>query len=80
LLLLTLLIPIKFLQFYAFVGLLIVFIHVLIAIYLGGGGLKDVKTLLTVPFYILWKLTLLTKLWRNTRVNAQWQRTDREDS
>jgi cellulose synthase/poly-beta-1,6-N-acetylglucosamine synthase-like glycosyltransferase len=80
LLLVALLIPIKLLQYYAFIGLLIVFIHVLIAIYLGGGGLKDVRTLLTVPFYILWKLTLLTKLWRNTRVNAQWQRTDREDS
>jgi len=80
LLLLTLLIPITLLQYYAIVGLLLVCLHVLIAILLGGGGLKDIKTLLTVPFYILWKLTLLTKLWRNTRVNAQWQRTDREDS
>ncbi len=80
LLLMTLLIPITLLQYYAIVGLLLVCLHVLIAILLGGGGLKDVKTLLTVPFYILWKLTLLTKLWRNTRVNAQWQRTDREDS
>ena len=54
--------------------------HVLIAILLAGGGLKDIKALLTVPFYILWKLTLLTKLWRNMRVNAQWQRTERGDS
>ena len=80
LLLVTLLVPVKLLQYYAFVGLLLVCLHVLIAIYLGGGGFKDIRTLLTVPFYILWKLTLLTKLWRNTRANAQWQRTHREDS
>ena len=80
LLLLTLLIPVTLLQYYAIVGLLLVCMHVLIAILLAGGGLKDIKALLTVPFYILWKLTWLTKLWRNMRVNAQWQRTERGDS
>jgi len=47
---------------------------------LGGGGLEDIKVLATVPFYILWKLTILPKLWRNMRKNAAWQRTDREKS
>jgi len=80
LLLLTLLMPFTLLQYYAFAGLLLVGAHVLIAILLGGGGFKDIKALATVPFYILWKLTLLPKLWRNARENAPWQRTDREDS
>jgi len=80
LLLLTLLIPFTLLQYYAGAGLLLVFAHVLIAIRLGGGGLEDIKVLATVPFYILWKLTLLPRLWRNMRKNAVWQRTDRENS
>jgi len=75
---LTLLIPVSLLQYYAGAGLLLIFAHVLVAIQLGGGGLKDIKALATVPFYILWKLTLLPSLWRNTRKNAAWQRTDRE--
>jgi cellulose synthase/poly-beta-1,6-N-acetylglucosamine synthase-like glycosyltransferase len=79
LLLLTLLIPVTLLQYYAVAGLLLVFAHVLIAVRLGGGGLTDIKTLATVPFYILWKLTLLPRLWRNARENAPWQRTDREN-
>jgi cellulose synthase/poly-beta-1,6-N-acetylglucosamine synthase-like glycosyltransferase len=80
LLLFTLLIPLPLLQFYALAGLLLVVAHVLIAIRLGGGGFDDIKALATVPFYILWKLTLMPKLWRNARNNAQWQRTDREGS
>jgi len=80
LLLITLLIPVTLLQYYAGVGLLLVFAHVLIAVRLGGGGLKDIKALATVPFYMLWKLTLLPRLWRNMRKNAAWQRTDRENS
>jgi cellulose synthase/poly-beta-1,6-N-acetylglucosamine synthase-like glycosyltransferase len=80
LLLFTLLIPLPLLQYYAAAGLLLVVAHVLIAICLGGGGFDDIKALSTVPFYILWKLTLMPKLWRNARNNAQWQRTDREGS
>jgi cellulose synthase/poly-beta-1,6-N-acetylglucosamine synthase-like glycosyltransferase len=80
LLLLTLLTPWVLLQYYALAGLLLVFAHVLIAIRLGGGGLNDIKILATAPLYILWKLTLLPKLWRNARENAAWQRTDRENS
>jgi cellulose synthase/poly-beta-1,6-N-acetylglucosamine synthase-like glycosyltransferase len=80
LLLLTLLIPVILLQYYAVAGLLLVFVHVLIAVNLGGGGLKEIKALASVPFYILWKLTLLPSLWRNARKNAAWQRTDRENS
>ncbi|MEI6708010.1 MAG: glycosyltransferase family 2 protein [Methylococcales bacterium] len=78
LLLLTLLTPWVLLQYYAAAGLLLVFAHVLIAIRLGGGDLTDIKILATAPLYILWKLTLLPKLWRNARGNAAWQRTDRE--
>jgi len=78
LLLFTFLIPLASVQYYAATALLLVVAHVLIAIRWAGGGLDDIKTLASVPFYILWKLTLISKLWRNARNNAQWQRTDRE--
>ena len=78
LLLLTLLIPVTDLQLYAGAALSLVFVHVLLAILLGGGGLKDLKVLATVPVYMVWKLTLLPRLWANSRHNAAWQRTDRE--
>jgi cellulose synthase/poly-beta-1,6-N-acetylglucosamine synthase-like glycosyltransferase len=80
LLLVTLLIPLPWLQYYAIAALALVVAHVLIAIRCGGGGSADLKALATVPFYILWKLTLIPKLWRNARSNATWQRTGREDS
>ena len=80
LLLMALLIPVTLLHYYAAAALSVVVAHVLIAVRLGGGGLTDVKTLATVPFYIVWKLSLLPKLWRNARENAPWQRTDRENS
>ncbi len=78
LLLLTLVMPVAWLQFYALAALTLVAGHVLLAINIGGGGMADFKALATVPFYILWKLTLMPSLWRNARRNAQWQRTDRE--
>jgi hypothetical protein len=78
LLLATLFIPLPGLQYYALAGLLLVALHVLMAIRSAGGGVEDFKTLATVPFYILWKLTLIPKLWRSARHDAQWQRTDRE--
>lgn len=80
LLLATLLIPLPLLQGYAVAALLLVVAHVLLAIVLAGGNRDDFKVLATVPFYILWKLTLMPKLWRNARNDAQWQRTEREDS
>lgn len=78
LLLLTLVVPVAWLQIYALAALALVAGHVLLAINIGGGGMVDFKALATVPFYILWKLTLMPSLWRNARRNAQWQRTDRE--
>lgn len=79
LLLLTLLLPVAILQWYAGISLLLVFLHVLIAILIAGGGLKEFKVLATVPLYMLWKITLLPRLWMNSRRNTAWERTDREN-
>ena len=78
LLLLTLFMPFPAVRLYAFGALSLVFAHVLTAIFVGGGGIRDIKALLSVPFYILWKLALMPKLFRHSRRETQWQRTGRE--
>ncbi|MDD5274115.1 MAG: glycosyltransferase [Methylovulum sp.] len=79
LLLLALLMPLPVVHYYAFAAVLLVLAHVLLAIKCAGGGFEEVKALATVPFYMAWKLTLMPRLLRNARDNAQWQRTDREN-
>jgi len=78
--LLILLLPLPFLptQLYALFALLIVVIHVLMALWVGGGTLRDLRVLLIAPFYILWKLMLLPRLFKTARKNATWVRTARQ--
>jgi cellulose synthase/poly-beta-1,6-N-acetylglucosamine synthase-like glycosyltransferase len=80
LLLLVLLIPFPPTQIYAGIALGIVLIHILAALWVGGGTLKDLVILASVPFYILWKLTRLPGVIRTARKNASWIRTEREHS
>jgi cellulose synthase/poly-beta-1,6-N-acetylglucosamine synthase-like glycosyltransferase len=80
LLLLVLLIPFPPIQIYAGIALGIVLIHILAALWVGGGTLKDIVILASVPFYILWKLTQLPRVIRTARKNASWIRTEREHS
>lgn len=78
LLLLTLLLPWQIVQFYALLALALVAVHVLTAIFTNDGGIKEIRALLSVPFYIVWKLALIPKLLHNVRRNSQWERTGRE--
>lgn len=78
LLLFTLLLPWPVVQLYALVALVLVVFHVVTAIFINGGGGKEIQALLLVPFYILWKLALIPKLLRNISQNSQWERTGRE--
>ena len=78
LLLFTIAIPVGFARVYGLIALALVLLHTLIAIWVGGGNLRDLRTLAIAPFYILWKLTLLRLIGRTARQNASWIRTDRE--
>jgi cellulose synthase/poly-beta-1,6-N-acetylglucosamine synthase-like glycosyltransferase len=79
-LLLSLLLLIPFLptQIYALLALCIVFGHVFAALWIGHGTRDDVLVLLTAPFYILWKLTVLPLTLKTATKNATWIRTDRD--
>jgi len=65
------------LPLFAFVSLLIVSFHVLAAMVIGKASWEDWKALFYAPFYILWKVTLLSKIWGSAKKGADWVRTDR---
>ncbi len=80
LLLITLFIPFALTQSYALLGLGLVIGHVLGALWVGGGTFKDLVALISVPFYIVWKLTRLPRLLKTAHKEATWVRTERESS
>lgn len=67
-------------RIYAGAGLFVVALHVLVAIPVGGGGMQDLATLATAPFYIIWKLAMLPKLLWTSRRGSEWVRTERVDT
>ena len=77
LLLLALILPWPAVQAYALFGLTLVAAHVLAAIVIGGGNLRDVAALVAAPFYVAWKLTLARRIARTARRDADWVRTER---
>ena len=79
LLLLALVAPSTLVRATATLGLGIVGLHLIGAIVIGGGTLKDVAVLLAAPFYIVWKLLLIPKLIATSRAGAGWVRTERKE-
>jgi cellulose synthase/poly-beta-1,6-N-acetylglucosamine synthase-like glycosyltransferase len=77
LLLIALLIPFALTQGYALFGFGVVVLHVLAALWVGGGTIKDLAALASAPFYILWKLTQLPRLLKTAHKDATWIRTKR---
>jgi hypothetical protein len=58
-------------------GAAVVVLHLITAIVVGGGSWRDVVPLAVAPFYILWKLTQIPSLLRNSRSDNTWVRTKR---
>lgn len=78
LLLVTLALPVGFARAYAGFALLVVAAHVLIAIRIGGGQVRDLYALSIAPLYIVWKLMILPLIGRSAARDASWVRTARE--
>lgn len=62
---------------YALAGLVVTMCHVLAAAAAGGAFLSNLRALLTVPFYLGWKITMLPAVVYASRRNTNWIRTDR---
>jgi cellulose synthase/poly-beta-1,6-N-acetylglucosamine synthase-like glycosyltransferase len=59
-------------------GLVIVALHVGCALKVGSAGLRDVRALLSAPFYIAWKIGRMPAILFASRGEAAWVRTKRE--
>lgn len=68
--------PVSYGRIYAACGLLLLLIHAITAIRLGWRW-KDVRMLLHLPFYLLWKLRMLPRILAQAGKRATWVRTDR---
>ena len=73
-----LLLPVPLARAYGIVALAVLLLHVLAALRIGGGGLRDLLALAAAPLYIVWKLTVLRLLRQTAREDAAWVRTRRE--
>jgi cellulose synthase/poly-beta-1,6-N-acetylglucosamine synthase-like glycosyltransferase len=70
--------PFLWIRVYVLVGFAVMIFHVT-TVAIEGPGLSDsMKALSTVPAYILWKLWIFPEIWRTSRADAKWVRTDRE--
>ena len=77
LLLVTLALPLTPARIYALVALVVVGIHIVAAIGIGGGAIEDFAVLLAAPFYIAWKLTVSPMIPAMARHSTPWIRTKR---
>jgi cellulose synthase/poly-beta-1,6-N-acetylglucosamine synthase-like glycosyltransferase len=75
--LIALVAPAGMVRDYGILALGFIAAHVLTGIAVGGGGLRDVTALAVAPFYVGWKLAMLPLVWRASRRNAEWVRTER---
>lgn len=60
-------------------GLAAVGLHVLVALRVGGAGVRELGALASAPLYIAWKLLMSRAIRRASRRDAAWVRTARED-
>jgi len=73
-----LLLPVPWLRIYALAAFAVILAHVAAAAAEGNGWWSALRTLLSVPRYILWKLKMLPRTLASSRRNAAWVRTSRE--
>jgi cellulose synthase/poly-beta-1,6-N-acetylglucosamine synthase-like glycosyltransferase len=74
---LTALIPFGIARIYALIALALAALHVITGIVVGGGDWRDFAALLSVPFYVAWKITALPRILQSARGLGPWVRTDR---
>jgi hypothetical protein len=70
-------VPFAFTGIYALCSVALVAFHVVSAISVGGGGLRDFTVLFASPFYVLWKLVMVPGIVRSAGRKAAWVRTER---
>jgi len=70
--------PVPWLRIYARVAFGVLLLHIAAAAFKGVGFWTALKALSIAPFYVLWKLWMVPEIWRTSRLDAAWVRTQRE--
>ncbi len=70
--------PVTWLRLYALGAFAVLLFHLTAAAVSGPGLWGTLKALSNAPAYILWKLWIFPEIWRASRANAAWVRTERE--
>lgn len=78
LILLLLISSLPYLALYGLVSFGIVVAHVIVAILSTGGGIKELKVLILVPKYIIWKILISQTILEKSEKTAKWDRTPRD--
>ena len=65
-------------RMYAEAALGLIALYVLVAAVLGGHPGKSVMALAAAPFYIVWKITTIERVFSASRKSANWERTARD--
>jgi cellulose synthase/poly-beta-1,6-N-acetylglucosamine synthase-like glycosyltransferase len=72
--------PIDWLRLYVLGSFAIIALHLFAAAASGPSFWRAMAALITAPAYILWKLRMIPDIWRTSRANAMWVRTERDSS
>jgi cellulose synthase/poly-beta-1,6-N-acetylglucosamine synthase-like glycosyltransferase len=78
LLLVSACLPVLWLRLYCLAAFAVLLLHITAATMKGPGFRTAMKALSIVPFYVVWKLWIIPEIWRTSRLNAAWVRTQRE--
>ena len=72
--------PVAWLRLYVLGAFAVLLLHLTVAAVSGPGLWETVKVLSNAPGYVLWKLWIFPEIWRTSRANAAWVRTERESA
>lgn len=76
----ALLVPIAWLREYAIAAIGVIGIHILTALRYAPASSDGIALMIAIPRFIAWKIAMVPGIWRASRPNAAWERTQRDSS
>ncbi len=78
-LLLLVVLPFPFLRYYGLFGLSCVTLYLALTLSLAKEWRKNLAAIGLAPFYVLWKILILPKIFKGSKKKGEWTRTERRD-
>ena len=70
-------VPFEPARIYALIAFVLLGFHICAGIGVGGGNWRDFAALMAAPPYVLWKLTMVSKILKSASFDTPWMRTER---